>query len=73
MLRTKMWSMDRPTNGPTDKCKVIYPHFFEEGHNKLTFIESSKSKRAKYVKNTLLNIYLCSKGSSFDSKQLVQV
>ena len=20
--------------GPTDKCKAIYPHFFEGGHNK---------------------------------------
>ena len=23
----------RPTDGPTDKCKAIYPRFFEGGHN----------------------------------------
>ena len=29
-----MWSTHRRTDRPTDKCKAIYPHFFEGGHNK---------------------------------------
>ena len=45
---------DGQTNGPTDICKVVYPHFVEGGHNNRN-VSQDHLKARKTLQYTIPN------------------